>query len=673
MSEDSDFQDSEFSSFEEVESAAPSASGLSDPALVAADELVRAATADPAVWAAVTAAGACVVVLVPGDMAKAVASAWKRDLLGLKLGLRNARGGPHLEVRHGPSDRPSSSDDHEAQVAMWAGKGALGVALGMECLSSALVRGADVTVTIPPMGAGLLRTVVHRVTGTRPGALPRGLAGAVSARHLRLARRPGQTTDDYVRRLAGLVAADKAEVTKRKSGAPRWTLDNLYGMDAAVAWGRSWARDVAAWRAGELAWQDVDRGAVLAGPPGCGKTTFAAALAASSGAKLLATSYAQWDSAGRYQSETLKAMRTVFEKAARLGKEGGCILLIDELDALPARGTAHHNEAFFAPLVTGLLEALDSLDSRSRTGVLVLGCTNHPGVLDPALVRAGRMDRTLHLGLPDRAALARILGEHLAEHPLGEEDLGTAARAGLGGSGADAERWARGARRRARQASRPVVTADLLAEIGEGHSELAPGVRRRMAIHEAGHAVAAVLERPGMLASVELRDTGDTLAATYSRLQEDEGMVADLEARLRGLLAGRAAEELLLGSPSGGAGGPGHSDLAVATRLAVGAETALGLGSGGLLWRGDPTEESLPTLLATTPGLVAATRARLDAAHAGAMELLQRERPMLEAVAAALLERGSLTGEEVEAIARRAGQGRTPASDEVCVAPGAVR
>jgi ATP-dependent Zn protease len=280
---------------------------------------------------------------------------------------------------------------------------------------------------------------------------------------------------------------------------------------------------------------------------------------------------------------------------------------------------------------------------------VLLAAWNHPERLDPALVRSGRLDRHIRLHLPDQAALARILREHLGAD-LADESLSGGALAAAGASGADCERFVRGARRRAREAGRTMILADLVTEIG-GADDRTDAELQVIAIHEAGHALASCTLRPGTLKAVTLSPSGNAWGATKSVEASGYIYAADVQARLVFLLAGRAAEEVALGRASSGAGGGANSDLAVATRLAVMAATGLGLDrAAGLVWFGVPDAATLPKVLADDATLVARVRTALDKAYADALGLVRRRRAALDGLAGALLERRALDGAEAAAI-----------------------
>jgi cell division protease FtsH len=168
--------------------------------------------------------------------------------------------------------------------------------------------------------------------------------------------------------------------------------------------------------------------------------TFAQALARSCGVPLIVGSYAQWQtSGGGHLGDLLRAMAASFD-AAR--KAAPSILFIDEIDSFYARQHGDtRNRDWWANVVGGLLQLLDGVEKRD--GVVVVGATNHPELVDPAIIRGGRLDRTLEIGLPDQAALAGILRVHLRDD-LAHTDLMLVAMQATGATGADAERWVRG-------------------------------------------------------------------------------------------------------------------------------------------------------------------------------------------------------------------------------------
>lgn len=350
-------------------------------------------------------------------------------------------------------------------------------------------------------------------------------------------------------------------------------LSQLAGMDEARTWGESLAADMADYISGSLKWEDVDPGCVFYGPPGTGKTTIARALAATCRLPLLATSYAKWqrDTEGN-QGDILKGMRGDFEIAKR---NAPCILFIDELDTLPARGSKSQHDDWYTTIVNSLLELLDG--SHGRPGVVVIGACNDVDRLDPALVRSGRLDRTIEIPLPPPAALPHILRFHLNGDAGTVRGLDALALNCLGMTGADIERVVREARRMARREKRSLGRNDIAAAI-EGHNgKPSPDTLARIAIHEAGHAVAAL--RLGLSSDINLTTFARGHSRGFAGIKIDDPVVTRdyLNSVLTMLVAGRAAEELHMGEVSAGAGGGADSDLGRATMLAFQA-----LGNEGL-------------------------------------------------------------------------------------------
>jgi ATP-dependent Zn protease len=281
-----------------------------------------------------------------------------------------------------------------------------------------------------------------------------------------------------------------------------------------------------------------------------------------------------------------------------------------------------------------------------RDGVLLVGTTNNPAVIDPAILRSGRMDRLIEVRRPDRAALALILRYHLRDD-LAECDLSVAAGLAVGGSGADCARWTRDARQAARHEKRPMQMEDLLHEIGG--EPIDPAIEMRTAVHEAGHAVASCILQPGALVGAGIGNGTDIGASAVMRAPVRTTRAAILTELLE-LLAGRAAEEVLLGDVSGGCGGSLGSDLAQATVLAVALETALGLGTEGLVFLGLPTPSTVSTMLAHSPSLTAKVKTQLDAVYQEAVILISTHRDAVGAVARALIDMRALTGPEIAQI-----------------------
>jgi len=426
-----------------------------------------------------------------------------------------------------------------------------------------------------------------------------------------------------------------------KPAGPR--LEQLHGMTAARTWGEAQAEDLREYVAGRIGWADLDRGALLHGEPGTGKTIFAKALAASCGIPLIATSYADWQRAGDgHLGDVLAAMHDCFKLAKHCAP---CILFIDELDAIPARAGKGHSQRWWTSVVSALNEALDGI--AAREGVIVVAAANYPERIDPALLRAGRLDTKIEIGLPTPKDLEGIIRFHLGDD-LPAADLRGVAVATAGSSGADIEKFVRSARRYARKHKRPLRSEDLLAVLEENTTGIRPNLRRRMAIHEAGHGTAAVLLQVSRNVSISLLHHGLRTPVTYFDPEVEAVTLDVIERRIAVALAGRAAEQVLLGDVTAGAGGPDTSDLAVANRMAFQAVAAWGISRpDALQWYGDCPPEQL---LAVRPDLADEVHGLLQRAYTRALELIERHRDRVQAIADALLHKRVLTHEDIAAL-----------------------
>ncbi|WP_269930187.1 ATP-dependent Zn protease [Aminobacter sp. HY435] len=218
-----------------------------------------------------------------------------------------------------------------------------------------------------------------------------------------------------------------------------------------------------------------------------------------------------------------------------------------------------------------------------------------------------------------------------------------------GMTGADIERLVREARQKARRSKRPIAFADIYDILASDRPERPQSLRWRMAIHEAGHAVARLVLDLGRVTAISIDGPtgGYTEGETPIMEAETEGFFVGL---LVIRLAGRAAEEEMLGSVSAGAGGSPDSDLGQATELAVAMETALGFAEASpLLFR--PVEDR-SSLLAYNPVLAERVSARLEDAYGRARELIRRNSDAIRLLAEALMEHDMLEGLHLVAVLR---------------------
>jgi ATPase family protein associated with various cellular activities (AAA)/peptidase M41-like protein len=408
-------------------------------------------------------------------------------------------------------------------------------------------------------------------------------------------------------------------------------LSGLHGLGEARQIAEDLIADIQAAQAGRIPWSAVDRGLLLVGAPGTGKTTLGRAVANECGVKFVVASAAAWQSAGHLDAH-LRAMRADFVEARRFAP---AILFIDEIDAVGSReNMSGDNAQYHTQVVDSLLELIQGIDSTDP--VIVIGATNYVDNVDPALRRAGRLDQVVEIPLPNIDSLEKIFGFHLARFEGAGGQLGpdvharALAELALGLTAADVEFFVRGAARRARRESRPVGQQDLLAEVTrrprhpDSAPRLTPAEMRRVAVHEAGHTVARLTS--------STRGEDLTFVSIIPRLDGSLGFTASvpdstrvltrrtLIEQLETMLAGRAAEEVVFGADDIGAGAGGEStssDLAVATQLATLLVCRSGLGDEGLLrWTTEPTavqEAKIDELLRDT---YANIRTRLQESHA---------------------------------------------------------
>jgi len=554
--------------------------------------------------------------------------------------IRNLGGGRwEIFARDGSNKaHKASAGNSEVSAALARGNRVLGVSPRPELhLPSALTGAADIVIRIAQPTGTVLRDALRRaLSGRVPVRIDDGLVAGLDFDAIVASMRAGSQVADAIERLRA--ASSRRSGAATGAGLPDLATAVEYG--AARDWGLALAADIADYRAGRISWAEIDRGVVLHSPPGCGKSLFARILAAACGVPLVTASVGEFFTGEGALGDVLQAQRAVFARAAELAP---CLLFLDEIDALPDRRTlSARGRDWWMPVVNDHLLLLDSAISGQREGVVVVGATNMPDRIDPALLRPGRLERTIEIRRPDADGAANILLHHL-KGDLANADLARFGRLLAGSTGAEIMEKARAARRAARRAQRPLTEADLLAAILPAGNN-SPDVVYRSAIHEGGHAIVALATGTigvrDIVLSNEDASHGRTLMGMIDQILPDRARLEDM---VVAILAGRAAEKICLGSMSVGAGGGPNSDLGIATGTVAALHASYGLGAG-MAFR--CAHADALGALENDPQLRRAVERDLRRLQRRADQLVRQYRDAIVALAERLLRDRHVTGED---------------------------
>jgi cell division protease FtsH len=405
----------------------------------------------------------------------------------------------------------------------------------------------------------------------------------------------------------------------------------------------------------------IPRGVLLSGPPGTGKTLLARAVAGEANVPFFSGAASEFIEA--IVGIGASRVRDLFQQAK---ESAPAIIFIDELDAVGrARGggatLGGHDER--EQTLNQILTEMDGFDSSS--GVIVLGATNRPDVLDPALLRPGRFDRRVAVQPPDGQGREMILRVHTRSVPLADDvNLAQIAQSTPGMVGADlanlVNEAALLAARRGHQRVQRSDFTDALERIMLGAERkivLTQEDRRRIAYHEGGHAIVGMLT-PGAdpVRKVSIIPRGQALGVTLSTPEDDRFNYSEeeLRAKVRVSLGGRVAEEIVYGEPTTGA----ESDIQQVTMIARGMVQRWGMsdrvgfvtvapqdGQNLLLPGAEPASDATQELVD------AEVRRIVEEEHRAVTELLSENRHRLDALADALLERETLDEADAYAVA----------------------
>ena len=407
----------------------------------------------------------------------------------------------------------------------------------------------------------------------------------------------------------------------------------------------------------------IPKGVLLVGPPGTGKTLLAKAVAGEAGVGFLSISGS--DFVELYVGVGASRVRDLFDQAKRTSP---AIVFIDEIDAVGRqRGTGvggGHDER--EQTLNQLLVEMDGFSANE--GVVVLAATNRADVLDPALLRPGRFDRQVYVGLPDIRGREEILKVHAKDKPLAEDvDLKKLAQGTAGFTGADLENLINEGALLAGRKERQVITMEDLKEAEikviagpEKKSRVIPQHERELtAWHEAGHAV-VMHALPGQdpVSRISIVPRGQAGGMTISLPEEDRSYLSKryMEDQIVALLGGRVAEKLCLGDISTGA----SNDIQRATQIARKMVASYGMSEkvGTVAFDSGHDEVFIGRTMSQGRSYSEAVAAQIDEevkavvnkAYQRCQAILQGRRTQLDAVARYLLEHETMDREEFLAV-----------------------
>ena len=405
----------------------------------------------------------------------------------------------------------------------------------------------------------------------------------------------------------------------------------------------------------------IPKGVLLVGPPGTGKTLLAKAVAGEAGVKFLSISGS--DFVEMYVGVGASRVRDLFVQAK---KDAPAIVFIDEIDAVGRqRGSGlggGHDER--EQTLNQLLVEMDGFGSNE--GVVVLAATNRVDILDPALLRPGRFDRQVYVGLPDIKGREQILKIHARNKPLAEDvDLGQVAKGTPGFTGADLENLLNEAalltgRQDKNAIDKACIDEAVIKVIAgpEKHSRVIPQQERKLtAYHEAGHAVVMrALPQHDPVHQITIVPRGQAGGMTISLPDEDRSYLSReyMIQQIVSLLGGRAAEQLMLGDISTGA----SNDIQRATSLArrmvgtYGMSEKLGTvafdAGSDEVFIGKSMGHTRPYSEKTAAEMDGEIRAIIDEAYQKAQDILRTYQKQLTEIAEYLLANETMTGDVFE-------------------------
>ena len=405
----------------------------------------------------------------------------------------------------------------------------------------------------------------------------------------------------------------------------------------------------------------LPKGVLLVGPPGCGKTLLAKAVAGEAGVPFYYISGS--DFVEMFVGVGAGRVRDMFKVAK---ENAPCLVFIDEIDAVGRQrgaGLGGGNDEREQTL-NQLLVEMDGFSDNS--GIIVIAATNRDDVLDPALLRAGRFDRKITVSLPDRAGREAIFKVHSRNKNIDSSvDFNQLARRTVGFSGADIENIMNEAAILAVRKNKEIITVDEIDEAidrriaGPAKSSRALNQHERevVAYHEAGHAIIGLrCPHSDKVQKITIIPRGNTGGHVRMTPEEDRFILTkkELEARIIGYLGGRSSEETFFDDVSTGA----QNDIEVATQIARMMVTELGMSSlgpiqyerdtGSVFLGRDYTNSQKNFSIETASKIDTEVRSIIDNAHKEALRIINENREDLILIAKTLLEHEQITAEEID-------------------------